>query len=705
MGIIGSIRKHSWVAVAVVGVAIIAFIIGDLTKNQRGIPDMGKINGTTITYQHFNQLAEEMENNYKRQQGVNQIPADMEFQLRDQVWQNLVGETLTDEQFELLGLTVSTAEISDMYLGTFIHPYLRQSFTDPKTGVYQTQAIEYYVNNFDNLDTAQRNEWVELEKAVKADRKQQKYSNVISRGMYMPSAIAKQIADMGSKLSNVYAVNLSYQSVKDDEVTLTDKDYQKYYDQHKKEFRLRDEMRELDYIVYPIAPTPQDMANIQNEVQETWAEFQTTPAEELTFFVNAESDRNYDSTYRKASEFASPMDSAIMSAGEGSFISPRVVGNEWMMAKVLKVDNRPDSLRASTIYIFNSKVGGNITRGDEQAKQLADSVANVLKSGAMTFEEAVEQFSDDPQKSQNNGDMEWQLDGGYGFLNEQIINTPEGSVFVAKHPNEVGYFVVKVTGKTAPHKKYRVATIVRGIVASEATTRNIYNEASKFAGNNRTHSEMTATAQAENLQVRNTMVTAMSYGMAGVRNARSIVQWAFNEKTEKGMVADQIFEADDMYIVAALKDVYEVGYASLDQVRSMIENQVRIEKKAELLKARAEEAKNAGGDIRSISTKLNVAIDTIDSVSFNDYYLAGYGMEPKVQAAIAATEGNGLIGPIQGANGVYMVQVNAKVDNANAVDPAMLRNQLQQGYMQKMRAVQQMLKDNAKVVDQRNKFF
>ena len=705
MGIIGSIRKHSWIAVAVVGVAIVAFIIGDLTKNNRGIPDMGKINGSTVTYQRFSELTEEMENNYKRQQGVSQVPADVDYQIREQVWQNLVSETLTDEQFEKLGLTVSSAEVSDMYVGTFIHPYLRQSFTDPKTGVYQVQAIQYYVDNFDNLDTNQRMEWVELEKAVKADRKQQKYSALISRGMYMPNAIAKQVADMGNKLSNVCAVNCPFQSVNDDEITITEEDYQKYYNQHKAEFRLRDEMREIDYIVYPIMPTPQDMANIEESVQKTWNELQTIEPEELTFFVNSESDRSYDSTYRKASEFASPMDSALMAAGEGSYISPRRVGNEWMMAKVLKVANRPDSLRASAIYIFNDKVGGGITRGDEQAKHLADSVLNVVKSGAMTFEEAVEQFSDDPQKANNNGDMEWQLDGGYGFLNEEIVNTPEGGVFVMQHPNEVGYFVVKVTGKTTPHRKYRVATIARTIAASEATTRNIYNEANRFAGNNRTYAEMTATAQQENLQVRNAMVTPMQYSLSGISNARSIIQWAFNEKSEKGTVADQIFEADDMYIVAALKDIYKVGYATLDQVRSMIENQVRNEKKAELLMARMEEAKKASSDIYGIAAKCNAVVDTLDSVSFNDYYLGKYGMEPKVQSAIAAAENNALVGPIQGAQGVYMVKVNAKVDNPNPTDPASIRSQKEQSFMQGLRSVQQVLKDNAKIVDQRNKFF
>ena len=705
MGIIGSIRKHSWIAVAVVGAAIIAFIIGDLTKNNRGIPDMGKINGSTITYQRFNELIEETENNYMRQQGISQIPADVEYQLRDQVWQTLVGETLTDEQFEKLGLTVSPAELNDVYVGTFIHPYLRQSFTDPKTGQYQTEAIQYYVDNFDDLDTAQRMQWVELEKAVKADRKQQKYSALISRGMYMPNNIAKQLVAMGNKVSNAYAINLPYQSVSDQEITLTDEDYQKYYKEHKAEFRIREALRDIEYIVYPVVPTAQDLANIQADVEKTWGEFQTVDPEELIFFVNAESDRSYDSSYRKATEFGSPLDSAIMAAGEGTLISPRKVGNEWVMAKVLKVANRPDSMRASIIYIYNEKAGGNITRSDEQAKLLADSVLNIVRSGSMSFEEAVNQYSEDPQKANNNGDLQWQLDGNFGFLNEDIYNNPEGNAFIAKFPNEVGYMVVKVTGKTPLHKKYRVAAITRTIAASENTSRSVYNNANRFAGNNRTYAEMIATAQAENLQVRSGRINSMSYSLPGINNARNIIQWAFNEKTEAGDVADQIFEADDMFIVAALKEVYNPGFATLEQVRSSIENSVRIEKKAELLKARLEEAKQANANLTAIAAKMSVAIDTLDSISFNDYYLGKYGMEPKVQAAIVAAQPNTLIGPIQGANGVYMINVNTKVDNPVPEDVATVRSRKENVFMQGLRGIQQVLKDHAKIIDQRNKFF
>ena len=58
--------------------------------------------------------------------------------------------------------------------------------------------------------------------------------------------LARTIAEMGNQLSNVTALNLTYQSVEDGEITLSDEDYQNYYKKHKAEFRVREELRELD---------------------------------------------------------------------------------------------------------------------------------------------------------------------------------------------------------------------------------------------------------------------------------------------------------------------------------------------------------------------------------------------------------------------------------------------------------------------------
>lgn len=702
MGIIGSIRKHSGWAVAIVGIAILAFILGDLTKNNGGIPDVGKVNGEVLTSQRFNEKVAEMENNYKVQQQTTQVPAEMEDQIREQVWAQFVDESLMEEQAAKLGLRVSPAEVNDMFTGRFIHPYVRQSFTDPQSGQFDVRFVSQFIENFDQLDTMRRMQWVELEKYCKTDREQQKYSTLINAGFYMPKALSAKVAEYAGTVANVRVVSMPFSSVSDDEAAVADADYEKYYNEHKAEFRVREELRDLEFIAFPVNPTAQDLADIQEQVNKVWAEFQTVPADEVAFFVNAESDRSYDSSYRRANTFKAPFDEQIAAAKDGDMLAPVMAGNEWMMAKVISSAVRPDSLRASVVYILNQNAGGNIMRSDAQAKSLADSVLALVNGNKMTFEQAVEQFSDDPQKGETKGDMDWQLDGGYGFLNEELVNRPVGSCFVFEHPQGVGYFLVKVTDKTKAEKKYRVALITREIAASAATNRAVYNEANRFAGQNRNITDFTAAAQQQNLQVRSARVTMMSNNLSGIGNARSIVQWAYNEDTKVGAVADQVYECDGMFVVVALKDVFKKGFATLEQVRPMIEQAVRLDKKGELLMARADEAVKAAQDITSIAVKLNTTVDTIDSVSFADYYFDRYGMEPKVQAAISAKK-SGLVGPVKGASGVYMVQIDSKAPRAAA--DGQVTMQLEQGYRSKARMASQVLREQAEIVDQRNKFF
>jgi len=46
MAIIGKIRKHSGLAVIIVGVAIAAFVIGDFGKKRtKGVNEIGEVNG------------------------------------------------------------------------------------------------------------------------------------------------------------------------------------------------------------------------------------------------------------------------------------------------------------------------------------------------------------------------------------------------------------------------------------------------------------------------------------------------------------------------------------------------------------------------------------------------------------------------------------------------------------------------------------
>ena len=103
----------------------------------------------------------------------------------------------------------------------------------------------------------------------------------------------------------------------------------------------------------------------------------------------------------------------------------------------------------------------------------------------------------------------------------------------------------------------------------------------------------------------------------------------------------------------------------------------------------------------------------LDSISFSDYYLGRFGMEPKVQAVASVSKTDGLIGPIKGARGVYFVQVSNRFD-MQQIDPEQLRlgqefnsrrsiGMVQRGrYLSMDRRIFWWLRSNANVNDHRD---
>ena len=179
MGIIGNIRKHSWIAVLVVGIAIIAFIIGDLTKNRKQ-EAFAKLDGDEVTYDYYSRLAQR-EEDY-------QMRGNSSYAFKENVWQEIVQERLLNKEMNALGVTVTDAEVSDMYLGRFIHPSLQQQFTNPQTGVYDRQGISNYVRQIEEApDTMEAKvQWIKFQEQVREDRQRTKYIALLQTGMYMP---------------------------------------------------------------------------------------------------------------------------------------------------------------------------------------------------------------------------------------------------------------------------------------------------------------------------------------------------------------------------------------------------------------------------------------------------------------------------------------------------------------------------------------
>ena len=673
MGIIGKIRKHSWIAVLIVGIAIVAFIIGDLQKNRKQ-DAFAKLDGEEITYEYFNARVLQREEDYQMRSNSNN------YAFKEAVWQEIVQERILGKEMNALGIEVTDAEVSDMYVGRFIHPNLMQQFTNPQTGQYDRQGIGNYVRQIDEMpDTMMAKvQWLKYQEQLRSDRQRTKYIAMIQNGMYMPAKIAAKIAEMGSKQSDVRVAGMLYSQAGDMQVELTDADYQKYFDQHKKElnrsvFGLDNrEQREVAYAVFTAQPSQKDMMEIEQEVGEWWNEMQGLEEPALIDFVNMHG--GYDSMFVSSDIFAAPLDTVLKGSHAGSEIAPMIVPavvkedmrhhtyGMYVMGKVLKTEMRPDSVRASVIFIPNNNYNANVGRTPEDADHLRDSAMASIKAG-MPFEQAVRQFSID---TTNGGDLEWRPDGTLIF-GDEIVHHNVGDVFEKEIPGKAGHYIVKVTGKTGASMKYRVALAQKVITPSNDTEKDIRDRANQFASQYSTCQAMIDGAQSENIQMRSALLISMSDSLTGYPNTRDAVRWAFNEKTIQGAVSGEVYNSDYSYIVVGLREVYEPNKLTLDQARPLIENRLRIEKIGEKLVAKAKEAMNGKNDINDIATALNVTVDTISGVTFGGY-LGRNGMEPKATSAIAAKKDTGIIGPIQGASGVYVISVdnNSAVENVNA---------------------------------------
>ena len=324
MGIIGSIRKHSWIAVLIVGIAIVAFIIGDLNKGSKQ-KAFAKIDGDEITYDYFNSRVNTLEEE-------NGMRGNASYAFKEDVWQQIIQERLLGKEMSALGIAVTDAEVSDMYIGRFIHPYLQQQFTNPQTGVYDRMGISNYVSQIEEMpDTmTAKVQWLRFQERVREDRQRSKYFTMLQTGMYMPNAIAAKIAEISSKKSDVRVAAMLY-AQNSEEIELTDADYQKYFDSHKKElnrdvFRMDNrEQREVVYAVFTAQPSQSDMTEINGEVTEWWGEMQEMDEAALIDFANIHG--GYDSMFVSSDIFSAPLDTVIKSSHTGSEIAPMVVNS------------------------------------------------------------------------------------------------------------------------------------------------------------------------------------------------------------------------------------------------------------------------------------------------------------------------------------------------------------------------------------------
>ena len=702
MALISKIRKNSWILILMLALGLGGFVVMDMvsaaSKSSGNQFTIGVVNGEKLDWNDF-QRAERIL--YPNSTG------DVYGQ-RNYIWNYMVEDQLLKAEGEELGLNVGTEEMEELQFGTHLSPVIQRNFRDPNTGQMDRNTLDQIKANLGTgkLQPQLEDLWKFQSGEIVKDRLQSKLAGLIKKSIYTPTWMAQQLqAEQGSSIDFTYVL-VPLDKVAEGDVKLTDDDYKTWMKDNAGLLKKKEEIRNVDFVVFNVTPTTEDTAVVREKINENIAAFRTT--ENDSQFV----ENNYgiiDEVYYKKADLAEMIADTVFDLPVGTVYGPYIDGVSFKAVKVLGKKVIPDSIQARHILIRAENADAVMA-----ATKKLDSIKTVIESGAGRFDSLAMRVSQDGS-AQKGGDLGWSALG-------RMVKPFNDLIFYKAEPGQLnlvttqfGVHLVEVTGRKYIDNEQgvKVAYLVEPIVPSEETQAAVYDDALEFSGQNRDVTEMKAAVEKNPALSIETAagLTANAYqfsSLGGGATSRDIIRWAFAPETKVGMVAPEVYVYDEptlfynsRYVVPALKSVVKAGEASLAEVKELYTDKVIALKRGEILSS-----KMTGKSLEAVASEFGVEVDTFNNVNFNMSYLQGLGNESRLIGKVTSLKEGESAGPIVGISGVYMVKVIHRTEASVSTDIAAFRGQLANTTRSSIDSrLMEAVRNAAEIKDNRYKFY
>ena len=714
MAAIGKIRSWGPVLATVIGLALFAFIAEEMfrsceaTSNERR-QQVGEVLGKKISVQDFQTLVDEYESVLKMSQGRDNFSEEELNQVKDQVWQTFVNNTILEREAEKLGLTVTDEEMQNI-LKAGTNPMLAQTpFFNQQSGRFEVAQLTKFLADYKKAQqtagSAEVSEqykriydyWKFIEKNIRQQTLAQKYQILLGQCLISNPVSAKMAFDAQNIESDILLATVPYTSIKDTEVQVSDADLKAKYNERKEMYKQYIESRDIKYVDFQVVASAADRAALMKTMQEAKQQFEAGQAV-AEVVRKAQSQIPYAgfavTRAALAGDVATKIDS--MQVGQVSAPFETKYDNTLNVVKYIGKTQQPDSVEYRMIQVMAESADASHKR--------ADSIYAALQGGA-DFEVIAKKYS-------QTGAKQWLTSAMYERSNSLDADTKQYiSTLLTLGAGESknlqlsqGNIILQVTARKNMVDKYDVAVVKHTIDFSKDTYSQAYNKFSQYVSENKTLEELEKNAAKFGYKVQERKdIMNSEHNVAGLRATRETMKWIFD--SEAGDVSP-LYECgnNDHLLVCALTKVHPQGYRDLADVEEQVRQEVIRDKKFD----KAAQQLAGVKDMAAAKAK-GAVVDSVRQITFTApvFVQAAGASEPVLSGAVASAKaGQFSSSVIKGNAGAYLFQVINRKERAGVkFDAKQQAQQLQQQAMQAAGRFMNELYLKADVKDNRYLFF
>ncbi|MFR9166476.1 MAG: peptidylprolyl isomerase [Dysgonomonas sp.] len=706
MATLQKIRNKGGLLVVVLGVALLAFILGDLFTSGNTLFNKFRdkafiVDGEVVSTGDYQNRITEFEEFQKFMSGRKSLDPEMSEQLREEVYRQMVKEKMLDEECGKLGITVTSDEMTEMVYGENVSSLLAQMFTDPNTRQLNREALIGFVNfvqtDINSVPDEQKlqllnmkQQWIVIQNLMKYGRLEEKYNALIFSSLSTNDLEAKSYYDDSKYSTNVAYVVNRYSNIPDSTVSVSDKEIEKLYNERKNNFKLPTDLRKVSYIVKDVVPSESDYKDVEDQMKSVYDKMLTTNNPAL--LVSDYSEVPYQDVFFSEASLDANQKNFAQTASVGDVLAPVRENEAFYLYKLVDKTTAPDSVKVRAIMYPQ---GEDIAAANNRA----DSIINVVNAGK-TFVQVATELNYQP----NGGEIGWIMEPSVASEGEDFVRkcftSPKGSILRFEDKGMIR--LIYIEDVTRPVQKVKLAVVRMSVEPSDKTIYDIDNEMNQFVAEygNAANFVKGATEKGYNLMPE-MMLRPSSTGLPQVQGSRQIIHWAFNEKV--GSVKK--FDLNNYRVVALIDEDIKAGYAPISEVSDMLKAEIINDKKAEKMISDMK-SKNIG-TLDGYAQALGSKVDTVNYVMFTSSNLMGVGREPIFNVVAAHSEVNKVEGPLKGSSGVYVLSAVNRTEDAAEYNAQMVKQNLNFSYMYRLNSdvLFGVLTEKLKVEDNRVKFF